>query len=146
MLWATKRIKYSSILLLVILGVACLTGISYLAATAPMPYELEYIGISSAIILNFNPNLHNLIVILMKSIGAYSLIVCLWGMTITLIPFRRGERWAWISLFVLGSMYAIAGSVALFSTGGWLKWVALAQTALFLVAMLIPVQDFFRKK
>jgi len=146
MVWATKRIKYCSILLLVILATACLTGISYLAATAPMPYDLEYIGISSAIILNFNPNLHNLIVILMKSIGADSLIVCFWGMTITLIPFRRGERWAWISLFVFGSMYAIAGSAAFFSTGGWLKWVALAQTALFLVAILIPVQDFFRKK
>ena len=146
MVWATKRIKYSSILLLVVLAAACLTGISYLAATAPMPYELEYIGMSSADILNFNPNLHNLIVILMKTVGAYILLLCFWGMTTTLIPFRRGERWAWISLFVFGSMYAIAGSVALFSTGGWLKWVALAQTALFLVAMLIPVQDFFRKK
>jgi len=146
MVWATKRIKYCSILLVVGFAVAGLAGVTYLAATTLMPYDLEYIGISSAIILNFNPNLHNLIVILMKSIGAYSLIVCLWGMTITLIPFRRGERWAWISLFAFGLMFSISALAATFYLGVWVKWVMLVTTALLLVAILIPFQDFFRKK
>jgi hypothetical protein len=146
MVWATKRIKYSSILLLVILAAGCLFGVAYIAATTLMPYHLEYIGMSSADIQNFSPKLHNLILVFLKLMGLSGLLIMANGIVITLIPFRRAERWAWISLFAIGLIDLISLLAVTFYVGAWIKWVMLALIALFLVAMLIPVQDFFRKK
>ena len=146
MVWATKRIKYSSILLLVILAAGGIGAVAYIAATTLMPYHLDYIGISSADVQNFSPKLHNLILVFLKLIGVYQLLIVANGIVITLIPFRRGERWAWISLFAIGLIYTISNLAATFYVGAWIKWGLLVLTVLFLVAMLIPVQDFFRKK
>ena len=132
---------------MVIFAVGCLGwGVLYIAATTLLPYHLDYIGMSSADIQNFNPKLHNLIVVLIKMIGAFALLADLSLMMITLIPFRRGERWAWISLFAFGLMFSISALAATFYLGVWVKWVMLVTTALLLVAILIPFQDFFRKK
>jgi hypothetical protein len=146
MVWATKRIKYCSILLLVIFAVGCLFGVAYIAATTLMPYHLDYIGMSSADIQNFSPKLHNLILVFLKLIGVFQLLIMVYGIVITLIPFRRAERWAWINLFAVGLIYLIVMLAVTFYVGAWVKWVMLVLTALYLVAMLIPVQDFFRKK
>jgi len=146
MVWATKRIKYCSILLLVILAVGCLAGVAYIAATTLMPYHLEYIGMSSADIQNFNPKLRNLIVGLIKMVGVYALLFHLSGIIITLIPFRQAERWAWITLFTLGLFDFITMLAATFYVGAWIKWGILVLAALFLVAMLVPVRDFFHKR
>ena len=146
MVWATKRIKYCSILLLVGFAAAGLAGVTYLAATTLMPYDLEYIRMSSADILNFSPKLHNLILVFLKLMGLSGLLIMANGIVITLIPFRRGERWAWISLFAVGLIDLISLLAVTFYVGAWIKWVMLALIALFLVAMLIPVRDFFRKK
>ncbi len=146
MVWATKRIKYCSILLVVIQAAGALLGVAYITATTLMPYHLDYIGMNSADIQNFSPKLHNLILVFLKLIGVFQLLILAYGIINTLIPFRRGERWAWISLFVLGSLFLIASLAATLYVGAWVKWALLAVTILFLVAMLIPVQDFFRKK
>jgi len=146
MVWATKRIKYSSILLLVILAAGAIGAVAYIAATTLMPYHLDYIGISSADVQNFSPKLHNLIVVFLKLIGVFQLLILANGIVITLIPFRQAERWAWISLFVIGLIYLSSLLAATFYVGPWLKWTTLVTTVLFLVAMLIPVRDFFRKK
>jgi len=146
MVWATKRIKYSSILLLVILAAGCLFGVAYIAATTLMPYHLDYIGMSSADIQNFSPKLHNLILVFLKLMGLSGLLIMANGIVITLIPFRRAERWAWISLFAVGLIDLISLLAVTFYVGAWIKWVMLALIALFLVAMLLPVRDFFPKK
>jgi len=146
MVWATKRIKYSSILLLVIFAAGCLFGVAYIAATTLMPYHLDYIGMSSADIQNFSPKLHNLILVFLKLMGLSGLLIMANGIVITLIPFRRAERWAWISLFAVGLIDLISLLAVTFYVGAWIKWVMLALIALFLVAMLLPVRDFFPKK
>jgi len=146
MVWATQRIKYCSILLLVILAAGCLFGVAYIAATTLMPYHLDYIGMSSADIQNFSPKLHNLILVFLKLMGLSGLLIMANGIVITLIPFRRAERWAWISLFAVGLIDLISLLAVTFYVGAWIKWVMLALIALFLVAMLVPVRDFFRKK
>ena len=146
MVWATKRIKYCSILLVVIQAAGGLLGVAYIAATTLMPYHLDYIGMSSADIQNFSPKLHNLILVFLKMIGVYQLLIMVYGIAITLIPFRRAERWAWISLFAVGLIDLISLLAVTFYVGAWIKWVMLALIALFLVAMLVPVRDFFRKK
>ena len=147
MVWATKRIKYCAIALVVLNILGCLSGgIAYITATTLMPYHLEYVGMSTADIQNFSPKLHNLIVVLIKLVGAVATIFLSSAIVIFLIPFRRGERWAWITTFVLGLLYLISVLAATFYVGAWIKWIMVAFTVLYLVFILIPFKDFFVKR
>jgi len=146
MVWATKKIKYCSIFLLVIYAVVCISGVAYIATSTLMPYHLEYIGMSSADVQNFSMKLHNLIVAVLKLLGVYMLMMSVLAIVITLIPFRRGERWSWISTFIVGLILLIAQLAVTFYIGPWIKWVNVGATVLFLAAMLIPVRDFFSKR
>ena len=146
MVWATKKIKYCSILLLIVYVVGCISAIAYIATGTLMPYHFEYIGMSSADVQNFSMKLHNLIVAVLKLLGVALLLLMVSSIVITLIPFRRGERWSWISTFILGLIYCIASLAVTFYIGPWIKWVTLVLSVLFLVAMLIPARDFFVKR
>jgi hypothetical protein len=92
-----KRVLYCSYLLILIGVVSCLFGTVYIFSSEPMPYHLAFIGMGFEEIRNLNPNLAAFLASIVTTVGACELALGILAIAITLAPFRRAERWAWIT-------------------------------------------------
>ena len=137
-----RRVLYCSFLLIVVAVVRFTIGLAYFLKAEPMPYHIEYIGISLEEVERFNPNLAYFMSTStrMSGIGLMSLGVFLFG--IAAVPFRRAERWAWITVFVAVFLPLLGVLRTSFTIGGSIRWILAGQFAFFLVAMLVPIKDF----
>ena len=138
-----NRVQYCSYLLILIGVVSCLFGITYIFSSQPMPYHLSFIGMSFEDIRNLNPNLAAFLASIVKSVGACELALGILAVGIALGPFRRTERWAWITVLPAVSIVLADLLRASFFIGAPVRWLILALAILFLTAMLVPVKDFF---
>jgi hypothetical protein len=64
-----------------------------------MPYHLNFIGMSFEGVQSFNPKLGDLLMVLIKVAGVCFLGLGIFGIGIALKPFRRAERWVWVTAF-----------------------------------------------
>ncbi len=64
---------------------------------------------------------------------------------ITVFPYRRGEQWAWYTLWLLPVFYSIL-AVRVFVVGGMGWNIILVQLGIILIGLLLPYRKFFPKK
>lgn len=60
----------------------------------------NFTGLSWSDLVNTSPKVADLITILFRMYGIFNVIFGLLAIIITLIPFRRGERWTWWTLLI----------------------------------------------
>ena len=73
-------------------------------ATAPQfqSYHIEFTGLTATDVTAFNANLMILISVYIRIIGVGNISGGLAGLLITLIPYRKGKKWAWFAVLITG--------------------------------------------
>lgn len=102
-----------------------MTGLSYDQIAERVPGMPDYIGSIS------------------RQLGNFMLISGILMATIAAIPFRRGERWAWYSMWTAPLLLAIQFINSNFGSG-W--WADLGLIPVTVAGLLLPYRRFFPTK
>ena len=135
--------------LLVILGIIdVFSGLSHLFMPTDATSEwLVVTGADLAVseIRDFSPGLLDSIVLKMQWYGVYALSYGLITCVIALIPYRKGERWAWYSILIVGAI-SVSVLLGLTCTGlpSMLPIVSLA-VILWIAGLALPAKEILGK-
>lgn len=140
---ARKRVRYCSYLLAVVAATTCLFGVVYMFSSQPMPYHLAYVGMSFEEIGAFNPNLASFVAAIINYLGAFQVSMGILAIGVALVAFRRAERWAWLTLVPSLSIVLTSSVYNSLRLDAPVKWVTISLAIISLIAMLLPVRDFF---
>ena len=134
--------------LLFIVGIAgMIYGLQELFLFAYLDEEL--IGVTASEISAFNQNLLDSIKLKSHFEGLYMLSTALVFSVVSLIPYRKGEKWAWYTalgiggLTILGQLVLIYIGVAKVISASYLLPLAMIMVILWLVGIVLPVKKIF---
>jgi len=136
--------------LLFIVGIAgMIYGLQELFLFAYLDEEL--IGVTASEIGAFNQNLLDSIKLKSHFEGLYMLSTALIFCVISLIPYRKGEKWAWYTLSVIGGL-AVFGQIILIYIGvagaispSYLLPLAIVIVTLWIVGLALPAKEILSK-
>lgn len=81
------------------------------ASTPILTAEYEgFTGGSWSVLTATSPKIADFITVLFRMYGTYNVVFGVMAVAITLTAFRRGERWAWVALFV-GNTIALGSAI-----------------------------------
>jgi len=107
----------------------------------------ELIGVTASEISAFNQNLLDSLKLKSHFEGLYMLSTALIFCVISLIPYRRGEKWAWYTALGIGSL-AIIGQLVLIYIGvekvispPYLLPLAIIMVILWIVGLALPAKE-----
>ena len=110
------------------------------------PLEAE-VGVTESEIRAFNPNVLDKLTLTHRFEGLYMLSLSLVLCFISLVPFRKGEKWTWyLTLGTFG--LALVGQVILTYMGtnflaAFYLPAAILLVILWIVGLVLPVKEFF---
>ena len=111
---------------------------------------VELMGMTADEIYDFNPKLMKAIELAVQIRGLYLLVFALFWAVISLIPYRKGEKWAWFALLIIGiiwlSGYLIFVNIGV-TQGIYLgSWIipAIVWLILWIVGLTLPFKEFFK--
>lgn len=67
-------------------------------------------------IRDFSPNLLNFMTFTTQLYGLYALSTGLLVCVISLIPYRRGEKWAWYAMLVIGGIFVLGHTIFIYTS------------------------------
>ncbi len=112
------------------------------------PWEGDVFGVSASQVTNFNPLLMDKITLILRFSGLYMLGLALSLCYISLVHFRRGEKWAW---YLVAAVFGISliGQLALVDIGANIMAAFYLPSSLLLVVLwalgiVLPVKEFFK--
>lgn len=77
--------------------------------------------------------------------GLCMLFAALLFLAITLVPYRKGEKWSWYAILVIGGIY-VAGALTLTYIGMTSHaLVTIVMTLLWIVGLAIPAKEILQK-
>ncbi|MDP9321497.1 MAG: hypothetical protein M3P16_10440 [Chloroflexota bacterium] len=129
-------------LIFFILGIgAVIAAPIQLAGNPPDPPSAEgTTGLTADEIAERVPGMPRYISSISRQLGNFMLAFGVLLMAISAVPFRRGERWAWFSLWVAPVLLAIQ----FLNSHGGLGWqFDLALVPVTLAGLLVPYRKFF---
>ena len=134
--------------LLFIVGIAgMIYGLQELFLVAYLDEEL--LGVTASEIGAFNQNLLDSIKLKSHFEGLYMLSTALIFSVVSLIPYRKGKKWAWYTALGIGGL-AILGQLILIYIGvtkvisaSYLLPLAMIMVILWLVGIVLPVKKIF---
>ena len=103
----------------------------------------EFLGITVSQIHDFSPGLMLVIQNLIQIVGLYLLISALSICFISLLPYRKGKKWAWYAMLVLGGTFMIGGQILFVTTYSILGIVDIILVILWIIGLLLPIKEFF---
>lgn len=91
------------------------------------------------------PGMHSYIAGISRQLGNFMLAMGVLLMGIAAFPYRKGERWAWYTCWIIPVLLVIqiANSLA---TGGFLWQFDFSALVIFLVGLFLPFRKFFPKQ
>ena len=136
--------------LLFIVGIAgMIYGLQELFLFAYLDEEL--IGVTASEISAFNQNLLDSIKLKSHFEGLYMLSTALIFCVLSLIPYRKGEKWAWYTALGIGGL-AIFGQLVLIYIGvekvisaSYLLPLAILMVILWIVGLALPAKEILSK-
>jgi len=111
------------------------------------PLEGEAFGVTESQVRAFNSDLMDKITLVHRSEGLYMLSLSLVLCFVSLVPFRKGEKWAWyltlgtFGLALVGQ--AILTYIAANVLAEFYLPAAILLVILWIVGLLLPVKEFF---
>ena len=99
------------------------------------------IGKNWSELLSSNPWLADYTSIIVRQQGTALLGLNIFGLSITLKGYRKGERWAWYTLWYYPVLF-VSGALLISSTAVFL----IPFTVIYLVGLLLPYRKFFPRK
>ena len=103
----------------------------------------EFLGVTVSQIRDFSPGLMVVIQNLIQIVGLYLLITALSICFISLLPYRKGEKWAWYAMLVLGGTFMIGGQILFIATYSVLGLLDMLLVILWIIGLLLPIKEFF---
>ena len=102
----SRRVNVASGLLFAVAIVPVLGGLFMTFSPASSEFaDEELLGISVSQIRDFSPELVDTIELAVQTRGIYLLTIGLFWAVISLIPYRRGEKWAWYTMLGTGAVF-----------------------------------------
>ncbi len=122
-----SRILNVASALLVIFGMwSVLTGVMVLASPEWM---LGMYGVTVSQVHAFSQDLLDFMMLINRFFGLCSLSAGLFVCVVSLIPYRRGEKWAWYTMLIVGGI--------LMFTGLQILWISLDPVPIVFIALWI---------
>jgi hypothetical protein len=120
------------------------------SGSSEFTYE-ELVGVSVGQIRELSPKLWISIELAIQLRGLYLLIFAFLWMAISLIPYRKGEKWAWYAIFGVGSIwlsgYLILVYIGLAAGIYLITWIipGFIWFTLWVIGLALPAKEFFSK-
>jgi hypothetical protein len=105
----------------------------------------EYLGVTVSQIRDFSPNLMVVIQNLIQIVGLYLLIAALSICFISILPYRKGEKWAWYAMLVLGGTFMIGSQILFITTYSVLGILDITLLILWIIGLALPVKEILSK-
>ena len=140
----SRVLNVGSALLFIIAIMAVLFGLMF---SLFVPVEEELIGVTVSEIRAFNTNVMDTITMLFQFGGLYLLVYGLSSCFIVLIPYRRGEKWAWYEQLLIGGLVLFGQFIIIYINSALVPAYFLPVTIiliiLWLVGIVLPVKKIF---
>ena len=107
--------------------------------------DKEYLGVTVSQIRDFSPNLMVVIQNLIQIVGLYLLIAALSICFISILPYRKGEKWAWYAMLVLGGTFMIGGQILFITTYSVLGILDITLVILWIIGLGLPAKEILSK-
>ena len=124
------------------------SGLSHLFMPADATSEwLAVMGVDLAVseIRDFSPGLLDSIGLKMQWYGVYALSYGLITWVIALIPYRKGERWAWYSILVVGAISVSVLLVLIYTGLPSMLPIVLLAVILWIAGLALPAKEILGK-
>ncbi len=112
-----------------------------------VPIDEGLLGVTVSQIRAFNPNVLNQINLLFQFTGLYMFGTTSSAAIIALLPYRKGEKWAWYTQLVIGGIALIGQLVLVYVAGNLLPAYMLPFNVvliiLWLIGIFLPIKEFF---
>ena len=145
----SRILNVGSALLFIIGIVGLVYGLQELFLFAYLDEEL--IGVTASEISAFNQNLLDSMKLKSHFEGLYMLSTALFFCVVSLVPYRKGEKWAWYTLLVVGGL-AVFGQISLIYIGvagaispSYLLPLAILLSILWIVGLALPAKEILSK-
>lgn len=127
-----KNAAFLCYLIVIISGIA--VGLIYITASEPMPYHQQVIGADWT---DLGPRYKLLLLTLIRGAGLGIIATSVSMGVLFFIPFRRGEKWAYWSILILGLIMLLPGLYLTLklhlSTGVFTPWPLLLLLLILLI-------------
>ena len=144
-----RILNVASALLFIVGILGMIYGLQELFLFAYLDEEL--LGVTASEISAFNQNLLDSIKLKSHFEGLYMLSTALIFCVLSLIPYRKGEKWAWYTALSIGGL-AIFGQLVLIYIGvekvisaSYLLPLAILMVILWIVGLALPAKEILSK-
>jgi len=145
-----KKLNIASLVLFAIALLPIMSALLMLFSGSSEFTYVELMGMTANDIYDFNPKLMKAIELVVQIRGLYLLVFALFWAVISLIPYRKGEKWAWFALLIIGiiwlSGYLIFVNIGV-TQGIYLSsWITPATVwlILWIVGLALPFKECFK--
>jgi hypothetical protein len=129
-----------------LIAIVDVIGIIYALQDFLVPIDEVLLGVSVSQIRAFNPNVLNQITILFQFTGLYMFGTTSMAAIIALLPYRKGEKWAWYTQLVIGGIALIGQLVIVYIAGNLLPSYMLPFNVVliifWLIGIFLPIKEF----
>jgi hypothetical protein len=142
------KILHSSRVIIIVGMLGVVMGIFFLFIRplfVLLPEDSQFMGLSSDQLYQLNQNLFQWIGLVMRSWGAFILGVSVGIMSIAYYPYRKKEKWAWVTLLSIALVVFIPFCLVNIYLRSDFFIAILAAFMLMLGALLVAAKGFFRK-
>ncbi len=143
-----SRIDVGSVLLFILGILGVLYGLQRILLPSltnlfqPTLYiDEEFLGVTVSQIRGFSPKLMVVIQNLIQIVGLYLLIAGLSICFISILPYRKGEKWAWYAMLVLGGTFMVGSQILFITTYSVLGILDITLVILWILGLVLPVRE-----
>lgn len=114
-----KKLKFASVLLYVVSGVAILFGLVYSFTPKIMPYHERFLGMTHE---QLNPKVAELLLFILKGAGAAAISI---GVSLAMLvkgPLSKGDTWAWWIILVMTMISLVPLLLITLNMGLYTPW------------------------
>ncbi|MBN4081456.1 hypothetical protein JYT44_03735 [Caldithrix abyssi] len=148
----SRRLNVASALLLLVGLFFVFGGIAQMFLFAGTEFSNEDLPEATVSqIRDFTPELVDLIELAVQTRGVYLLTLALFWSVISLIPYRKGEKWAWYAMLTIGGITAFGFLILNYigvTLGVWeSSWITIGIIVfiLWIVGLALPAKEILGK-
>jgi len=144
----SKILNVASALLFILGIIDVLSGLEHLfLPTDTINSLLVATGVNLTVsqIQDFSPSLLSFIYLKIQMYGGLSLSSGLWTWVIALIPYRKGQKWAWYSALVIGGISLFWGLVLTYTGMPSVLPLMLVAVILWIAGLALPAKEILSK-
>lgn len=143
-----SRILNVASALIFIVGIGCLVhALQDIFLEASM--DEGFLDVSLSQIRNFNPDVMDKLTLLYQFNGLRLFVMGLFFCVMSLVPYRKGEKWAWYSMLGIGGFGLIGSLILVYAyiaiQDSFFLYGSIILIVVWAIGMVLPVKEIFGK-